>query len=127
MSTPLFDHIFTQVESKISSSTVKRRAIETQPTSPARNSDPETAHEAANANQEIRGRLKVAVFQYLVSRGSEGATDYEIGRDLNLIRTSAGKRRHELMMLGHVEDSGMRRKTDGNVIRGHLLHIKEQR
>lgn len=109
---PLFDSIFQKGESSKPSAVVKRRAIETQPVSPARKEDPPTAHEAANSNGEIRGKTRVRVFQYLLSRGAEGATDYEISRDLNLLRTSAGKRRKEIADLGHVEDSGMRRKTD---------------
>lgn len=112
MSTPLFDQILAPGESSKPSSVVKRRAIETQPVSPARKEDPDTAQEASNANGEIRGAIRVKVFQYLLSRGAEGATDYEIATALGMLRTSAGKRRKEIQELGHVEDSGMRRKTD---------------
>jgi len=115
MSTPLFDHVFKTGESKISCSLARKRAIRSQPVSPSRRSDPQTSVEAANANQEIRGEQRKKVFGYLLSVGANGATDYEIGSALNILRTSAGKRRHELVSLGYVVDSGTRRKTDGNV------------
>jgi hypothetical protein len=70
---PLFDPIFEKGESAKPSHLVKRNAIKSQPTSPARSSDPDTAKEAASANQEIRGTQRVKVFQYLVSCGAKGA------------------------------------------------------
>jgi len=109
---PLFDRIFEQGESLIPSGAVKRRAIKTQSVAPARASDPETSIQAANANQEIRGAQRIKVYEFLKSVGPRGATDFEIGQALSILRTSAGKRRKELCELGHVEDSGMRRQTD---------------
>jgi hypothetical protein len=110
--TPLFDHLFEQGESSIPSVVVKRRAIKTQTVAPARASDPETSVQAANANQEIRGAQRIRVYEYLKSVGPRGATDFEIGTALSILRTSAGKRRRELQDMGHVEDSGTRRQTD---------------
>lgn len=112
---PLFDRLFDVGESAIPASAVKRRAIKSQPVAPARSSDPETAHEAANANQEVRGEQRILVWEYLKSVGPRGATDYDVSKALGILRTSAGKRRHELVSLGYVIDSGTRRKTDGNV------------
>ena len=114
-STPLFDHVFKAGESSIPSVAVKARAIKSQPVALARNSDPETSHAAAEANPVIRGKQKLLVYEYLLVVGAHGATDYEIGRALNLLRTSAGKRRKELCDLGYVIDSGTRRQTDSKV------------
>lgn len=109
---PLFDRIFEQGESSIPSARVRRTAIKAQPVAPARQSDPDTSHVAANANQEIRGAQRIKVYEYLKAVGLHGATDYEIGVALSILRTSAGKRRKELLEMGHVEDSGERRQTD---------------
>jgi len=111
---PLLDLIFKQGESSIPPVVVKTHAIQSQPVSPVRSTDPSTAIEAANANQEIRGEQRKKVYDYLVSVGAKGATDYEIGAGLSILRTSAGKRRHELVSLGYVIDSGTRRQTDSN-------------
>lgn len=112
MSTPLFDHVFKAGESSIPSVVVKRRAIKSQPISPARKSDPSTSIEAANANQEIRGEQRKRVYDYLVSVGAKGATDYEIAQACGILRTSAGKRRKELVDMGLVEYAGFSRRTD---------------
>lgn len=115
--TPLFDHVFKAGESAIPSSVVKRRAIKSQPVAPARQSDPETAHEAANANQGSRDILRLRVYDYLKSVGDKGANDYEIGKALStpdheVLRTSAGKRRGELVKAGFVEYAELSRPTD---------------
>jgi hypothetical protein len=111
-SLPLFDRVFETGERAISASAVKRRAIQSQPTAPARRSDPDTAHEAANANQEVRGEQRTKVWEYLKSCGANGATDYEISVACGILRTSAGKRRKELVDLGLVEYAGFTKPTD---------------
>lgn len=111
---PLFDRMFEKGESSVTPAVVKRRAIRSQPVAPARATDPDTSQQAASANQEIRGAQRIRVFRYLESAGAQGATDYEIGVALSILRTSAGKRRKELCDLGHVEDSVMRRRTDSS-------------
>jgi hypothetical protein len=78
----------------------------------ARRTDPSTAHAAADANAAQRGDQRVKVFVYLLGRGATGATDYEIGAALAILRTSAGKRRKELCEMDLVEKSGDRRHTD---------------
>ena len=80
--------------------------------SPARRTDPETAHEAAAANQPERSKQRHDVLGYLRGMGFYGATDCQISQALGILRTSAGKRRHELVALGLVENSGQRRETD---------------
>jgi hypothetical protein len=114
---PLFDHVFKTGESKISSSVVKKRAIRSQPVSPSRSTDPQTSVEAANANQDSRAKLRLRVFDYLKSVGERGANDYEISEALSsptckVLRTSAGKRRGELVDLGLAEYAGFSRPTD---------------
>lgn len=89
------------------------RPVETLPVSPARDTDPETAHEAAG-DSELRGKQRLAVLEYLIHRGPHGATDYETGDGLGILRTSAGKRRKELETAGLVTNSGVRRPTDTN-------------
>jgi hypothetical protein len=79
---------------------------------PARSTDPGTAHKAASANHDVRGTQRLAVFLHLKACGQVGATDYETGLALDILRTSAGKRRKELCELGFVENSGERRETD---------------
>lgn len=80
--------------------------------SPARRSDPETSHAAAAAWPEIRGEQRIAVYRFLLSCGSAGATDYAIGQALQIQRTSAGKRRKELLELGYVIETDRRAATD---------------
>lgn len=109
---PLFDRMFEKGESSRPLSAVKTSAIKSRSSAPARQSDPDTSQKAASANYEIRGAQRLKVFNYLVSTGPRGATDYEIGSALSILRTSAGKRRKELCDMGHVEDSGTRRQTD---------------
>lgn len=120
MSLPLFDQVFSQGESK---RPVRRSAILSQRVSPARRSDPPTCEEAASKAPEIRGKQRVLVYEYLVSRGARGATDFEIGQALSILRTSAGKRRKELMDLGYVIDSGDKRATDTGA-RGIVWRVK---
>ena len=81
--------------------------------SPARRSDPPTSHKAADLNKEARDIIRERVYQYLKRMGEYGATDYELEKALNVIRTSAGKRRGELMKAGLVVETDRRRKTTG--------------
>ena len=87
-------------------------AILNAPVSPARHTDPETAHVAAGANEDVRGAQRVAVLAHYRERGITGSTDYETGEKLCILRTSAGKRRKELCEAGLIVDSGSRRPTD---------------
>ena len=82
------------------------------PISPSRHTDPETAHIAAGANEDIRGTQRIAVMAHYRERGITGSTDYEPGEKLCILRTSAGKRRKELCEAGLIVDSGTRRPTD---------------
>lgn len=55
------------------------------------------------------------MYLHLVDCGANGATDNELSQALNILRTSAGKRRKEIADAGYVVDSGMRRQTDSKV------------
>lgn len=58
------------------------------------------------------GSQRFRVLFELAGAGERGRTDYELGETLRILRTSAGKRRKELMEAGLVEASGGRRITD---------------
>ncbi len=86
--------------------------VETLEVSPARTTDPETAHEASEANEDSRSEQRTAVHKHYLRNGEHGSTDYETGLALGILRTSAGKRRHELWLAGYIEKTEMRRPTD---------------
>ena len=76
----------------------------------ARTTDPDTSHLAAKS-ASVRGpNQRLKVWEAIKHLGE--ATDYEISAYLQILRSSAGKRRQELTEVGLVEDSGKRRLTD---------------
>lgn len=86
----------------------------TQPTRPGvRNSDPDTAHRAWEAQNTARisnGQLKVLLA--LAAAGDWGMTDHEHEPVNGLLQDSAGKRRLELVRKGLVaERTGFKRAT----------------
>ena len=80
--------------------------------SPARATDPETAHEAANADASSRGDQRLAVYRHFLACGARGSTDYETAKALGILRTSAGKRRKELCERNLIVATTERRQTD---------------
>ena len=60
-------------------------------------------------NQGKRPKLR-SIWESLKRLGD--ATDYELSIDTNILRSSAAKRRQELVDLGHVVATPFRRKTD---------------
>lgn len=82
------------------------------PVAPARNTDPETAHKAASEKGGERGKQRLDVLAHLRRVGERGSSDYQTGKALGILRTSAGKRRKELCEMNLVLDSGTRRPTD---------------
>lgn len=58
------------------------------------------------------GSQRAAVLAYLGLAAGAGATDFEISEALGIQRTSAGKRRKELLEDGLVEPTTDRRTTD---------------
>jgi hypothetical protein len=80
------------------------------PTRLARTQDPETSRKAAE-NASRRGpSQRRRVWEALKKLG--GATDYELSVEVGILRSSAAKRRQELVDLGHVVETPLRRKTD---------------
>ena len=76
----------------------------------ARNTDPDTSHLAAET-ASVRGpNQRLKVWEALNTLGE--ATDYELSIACGILRSSAGKRRQELLELGLVESTGRRRATD---------------
>lgn len=75
-----------------------------------RTTDFDTPRAAAKKASKRGPNQRQAVLAYL-QRVRE-ATDYEIGEGLGILRSSAAKRRQELVELGLVEDSQKRRNTD---------------
>jgi len=92
------------------------------PAHQARTHDPDTAHRAAwNINQHAD--IYRAILTVLFEHGPQ--TDYDLSVKVPgvlargcdripapMLRTSAGKRRHDLQQLGYVTDSGFRGRTD---------------
>jgi hypothetical protein len=80
------------------------------PTRLARTDNPETSRKAAE-NASRRGpSQRRRVWEALKKLG--GATDYELSVEVGILRSSAAKRRQELVDLGHVVETPQRRKTD---------------
>jgi hypothetical protein len=72
--------------------------------------DTDTAHEAA-ANASRRGpSQRRRVWEALNRLGD--ATDYELSVATGILRSSAAKRRQELVDLGYVVETPFRRRTD---------------
>jgi hypothetical protein len=78
----------------------------------ARPTDPETSVSAALAETAGRSRLRAAVLDALRHRGGDGATDDELWQLFpGALLGSLAKRRHDLVQLGLIADSGRRRLT----------------
>lgn len=75
----------------------------------ARNTDPDTAWEAAKRQMPDLTEKCYKVFLCLLEY-PEGLTDFEISVKTKMVRTSAGKRRKDLGVL--VESTGEKRPTD---------------
>lgn len=74
----------------------------------ARVSDPDTSHHAAWLASLTSDHLRARCLRALKACP---LTDFELGDAVGRQQTSAGKRRGELVALGLVEDSGLRRPT----------------
>lgn len=74
----------------------------------ARNTDPQTSHDAADRQPSARERDRDRVYRVL-GEHPYGLTDFEIATLIGRQQTSAGKRRGELRDAGLVYDTGRRR------------------
>ena len=86
------------------------RNLTINPTRLARTNDTDTAHEAASTASSRGPSQRERVWQALKERGD--ATDYELSLAVGILRSSAAKRRQELVDLGWVVATPFRRKTD---------------
>ena len=75
-----------------------------------RTTDTDTAHEAADQASKRGPSQRRRVWEALKTLGS--ATDYELSVATGILRSSAAKRRQELVELGYVVETPFRRKTD---------------
>jgi hypothetical protein len=80
------------------------------PTRLSRAQDPDTSRKAGESASRRGPSQRRRVWEALKKLG--GATDYEISMEVGILRSSAAKRRQELVDLGHVVETPMRRKTD---------------
>lgn len=91
--------------------TVRAALLNAKPT-PVHRGDPETATLASIAAAIRASALRQRVLMELDSAGSYGCTDYELSVALDCLRTTSGKRRHELMRAGLCKRTDQRRLTD---------------
>lgn len=80
------------------------------PTRLVRTTDPDTSHKSAESASRRGPSQRLRIWEALKHLGS--ATDYELSVHCGILRSSASKRRQELMDLGYVVDTGRRRATD---------------
>lgn len=80
------------------------------PTRLVRTQDPDTSRKAAESASRRGPSQRRRVWEALKKLG--GATDYELSLECGILRSSAAKRRQELVDLGHVVETPFRRKTD---------------
>ena len=71
----------------------------------------DTSEEAAKSIAPVASRLRELVLTFLQSCGAHGATDEEIQQGIGLAGTTQIPRRRELVLAGHVLDTGFRRPT----------------
>ena len=72
------------------------------------------SREAARSIEDVSGRLRMQIFNYIASRGVLGATCDEVEGALCMKHQTASARVHELMKSGHIIDSSQRRLTTSN-------------
>jgi hypothetical protein len=79
---------------------------------------PDTEREAARRIMPVTGSQRRKVLDALRTAGVRGLTDWEIVEKCDLLRSSAGARRNELVRMGFAYDSGKRRRehTGANAI-----------
>lgn len=74
----------------------------------ARNTDPETSHQAAARSPNIKAKDRRSVLM-AHAENPDGLTDFELAAIVNRQQTSAGKRRGELRDLGLIAMTELRR------------------
>jgi len=87
----------------------------------------DTSRDAARGVAPILNKLQSRVFNWLESRGDQGATDEEIQRALGMNPSTQRPRRIELQKQGLVADSGIRRKTASGRMAGVWVAVERSR
>lgn len=77
----------------------------------ARNTDPDTSHQAARYAAKTAATHRALALRELATAGPRGLTDFDLAARTRIPQTSIGKRRGELRDAGLVEDSGTRRPS----------------
>lgn len=77
----------------------------------ARNTDPQTAHQAAEHAAMRAGTMRALALRELAAAGDRGLTDFELAHRTRSQQTSIGKRRGELVRMGLVESAGSTRPS----------------
>lgn len=77
----------------------------------ARRSDPETSHQAAQIAKRNAFTNRDLALAVLGAAGPLGLTDFQLAELTGIPQTSIGCRRHELVKLGYVEKTDMRRPS----------------
>lgn len=76
------------------------------------NTGSETSEAAALSQAEHLAKMNAMVIAFIRSRGSHGATNYEIHAALGLLPQTASARRNGLAKLGLIQDTGTKRPTN---------------
>jgi len=84
--------------------------------------NPETSHEAAESMRQAAPSVRQRIMQVIKDSGLHGATDDEIEQITGLRHQTASAARRSLSKVGHVVDSGERRKTSSG--RNAIVWIK---
>lgn len=98
-------------EPKPAPSILERWLAEGSP-SPVHAGDPETARQAARDAAKRAPILRERALVELAAAGDDGLTDWELSLSLDVLRTTAGKRRGDLVAADLVEQTSDRRPTD---------------
>lgn len=80
-------------------------------TARARNTDPDTSHEAAAVVTPTLRKLQVEVLAFAARRGPQGFTDPELAEHFDCEGSTYRTRRSELVTMGLLMDSGQRRQV----------------
>jgi len=71
----------------------------------------DTSEAAADSIETSSSTLRFKVLAFIKEAGTRGATDDEVEAALDMRHQTASARRRELVLSGHIRDSGNRRPT----------------
>jgi hypothetical protein len=79
-----------------------------------RHGDPQTSRDAAKIVMPYITEIQATVLAEVRSAGGQGMTDYELEQRLGNTSATLRSRRAELVGMGKVRDSGIKRKQNGS-------------